>query len=106
MSFEALSLDAVSLDALLLLAAATGLVAALTTGREGVVVLAVAGYTALLLWLMRADMALLPPALGIAIALGVVAVGRRLRREWGAPADPGDHDRHRTTPIATTRRSC
>lgn len=95
-----------SLAALLLLVASAGLLAALTTTRESTVVLAVGGYTAMLLWLMRTDMALLPPALGIAIILGAVAVGRRLRHELSSPADTIDHNRHSATQIATTNPSC
>lgn len=90
-----------SLEAMLLGVASAGLLAALGACRESVTVLAVACYTVVLLWLMGHDRALVLPALGIAIVLGVAAVGRRLRHEL-CDLDTNNHNCHKATKTVTT----
>lgn len=82
------------LEAVLLIGAAVGLLAALTTARESVLMAAVAAYTAVLIWLMVVEIALLLPGLVVAIVLGAAAIGRRLHHELHAPADTNGHNCH------------
>lgn len=94
-----------SFEALLLILASAGLLAALSASRERLVVVAVAGYAAVLMWLLRTDMDLLLRGLAIAIVLGAAAVGRRLHHQMQVPPDTDGPARHKSSQEMTTNPS-
>jgi hypothetical protein len=83
-----------SLEAVLLIVVAIGLLVALTAARESVLLAAVAAYAGVLIWLLFTEIGLLLPGLVVAIVLGAAAIGRRLHHEIHAPADTNGHNCH------------
>lgn len=94
-----------TLEAALLVIAASTLAASLASHREGVLLAAIAAYTALVLWMVFNNLALLLPALGIAIAFGAVIAGRAVRCALRSEAAPNCHERHNSSKVVTTNAS-
>lgn len=94
-----------TLEAVLLVIAAAALVASLASHREGVLLAAVAAYTALVLWLVFNNLALLLPALGVAIVFGAAVAGRAVRRALRSEVATNCHERHNSSKVVTTNTS-
>lgn len=70
-----------SVEGVLLATAALALLAAVLAMRELPLMLAVAGYAAMIVWLVGHDMTLLLPSIGLGIGIGMVALAVVVRRE-------------------------
>lgn len=92
-------------ETILLVSAAIVLMASLAAPSEGLLLGAVALYTGALLWLIRMDLGLILPGLGIASVFGGLAVWRMLRRGLPDEDVTNCHSRHNSTKVVTTNAS-
>jgi hypothetical protein len=92
-----------SVEGIVLAAAALVLLSAVLTLRELPMVFGIGFYASVIVWLVGSAMPLLLPAIGIAIVIGIVALVRILRKELASEDGDGAGGRYIPSQQITSR---